>query len=108
MKTAAARRELVGLIKKSELDVELAKYADVCDQIKTLEAQKDRLKKALVKSYFESKATYSSKDGSINASYMPQNRTQFKNAEFKEAYPKLYTDFSYAQEVHVFTVKRSA
>jgi DNA integrity scanning protein DisA with diadenylate cyclase activity len=103
--TATKVRALVGLIKKSELETELARYEALNLQIKELTAQKDRLKNSLVKSYFEKNPTYKNKDGSLVATYLPQDRTCLSNQELKEAFPKIYEEFSYQQTVYMFVVK---
>ena len=97
--------KLVSIIKKSELDTKLSNYKEICESIKALESQKESLRNALIKSYFESNPTYTSKDKLIIASYMPQDRTCFDSKHFKEVNPALYDEFSYTQTVHIFTVK---
>lgn len=86
---------IISTIKKSDLESKLLDYKDLCDQIKQLEQNKDRLRKALIKSYFESNSVYISKDGKLIATYMPQDRTLFNSKLFKDGYPKLYDEFSY-------------
>lgn len=91
------------LIKKSGIETELLRYDDLNRQIKTLEAQKELLRKALIKSYFENKSVYESKI--LIATYMPQDRNLFDNKHFKDEYPKLYDEFTYKQTVYILCVK---
>lgn len=88
---------------KSDLEIELAHYNELSIQIKQLESEKERLKKSLINAYFEKNVVFKGK--SFIATYMPQERTNFKNGDFKEVYPDLYDQFSVKQTIYIFSVK---
>lgn len=98
--------KLVGLIAKNNMDTSLTRYMEITDSIKALEAEKAKLKTALIKSYFESNAVYQNKDGSIVASYTAQVRHLFDNEKFKDAHSDMYEEFSYEQTVYYLKVNR--
>ena len=105
MSNTARKTNLTLAIKKSDLESEIENYKEIGNEIKALEVKKDRLKQALIKSYFESNEEYVNKDGVTLATYRSQIRQAFSTTDFKEAYPKLYEAFTKPQKLFVFLVK---
>ncbi|VVC76010.1 hypothetical protein AQUSIP_13110 [Aquicella siphonis] len=99
MKTAQ-----VQVIAKAAIERELLHYKALSDQIKRLTDEKEKLKKALVKSYFESHPVYANKDGSVSASYMPIEVTRLDTQLLHEEQPNIYDKYSYTQQEFRFTV----
>jgi hypothetical protein len=98
------KAEQVRVIAKSILEPELIQYKKLSDQIKQLMEEKEKLKKALIKTYFESNHVYANKEGSITASYMPIEVTRLDVKLLQEEQPKMYDQYTYTQEEYRFTV----
>lgn len=92
------------IIKKSNLESELLRYKKLNEEIKILTVEKELLKKALVKSYFESNHVYASKDGAVMASYMPIEVTRLDTKMLHEEQPNIYDKYSYTQQEFRFNV----
>ena len=105
MSNLSKKASLTLAIKKSDLESEIENYKELGNGIKALEAKKDRLKQALIKSYFESNGEYVNKEGVTLATYRSQIRQAFSTTDFKEAHPKLYEAFTKPQKLFVFFVK---
>jgi predicted phage-related endonuclease len=92
------------VIKKSEIESSLLQYRTLNEEIKQLTEAKEKLKKALVKSYFENNPVYMNKDGSVTASYMSLEVTRLDSKLLHEEQPKIYDKYAYTQEEFRFTV----
>jgi hypothetical protein len=97
--------QLVSLLPQNQIEIDLVNYKDLCNQIKTLEAKKDKLKMKLIESYFHHNDIYKNDDGLVLASYNSSYPIKFQQKLFEEKHPELFEEFCDIREVRTFLVK---
>jgi cyclopropane fatty-acyl-phospholipid synthase-like methyltransferase len=87
------------------LEIQIQQYRELSTRIKSLEAEREKLKKEMISAYFESHDTYKNNEGIILATYIPHERQSFKSVDFKNHHPDLFEKYSETREIKVLLIK---
>jgi hypothetical protein len=93
------------LILTNEIKTVIDEYKDLRNQIKTLEAQLDQMKKLLVDGYIQGYEEVATPQGLIVATYKKAMRIMFNQTAFKTDQPTLYDQYAEIKEVRTLLVK---
>src|SRR5689334_7485091 len=92
-------------IETTTIESQIAQYKRLSDQIKELEALKEKVKKEMLEGYFATNEVYENENGRVLATYKESERESFNQSKFKTDHNDIFSLYCEKKLVKTFLVK---